>query len=442
MKMNMSSDHALNPSGKVAEGGQTFKTVGHSAHRKDAKDKLTGAALYPHDLVMPDMLYGATLRSTVPHAYFTLDCSKAETAPGVILVLTAKDVTGHNRHGVLFKDHEVFSSKKVKRVGDPLALVIAHTEAEAIAALKYIEVSYDLLPGVFDPEEALKPFAPKVHEDTDNLIYHYKCRRGDVQKGFEDSFVTVEQVYDTPFVDHAFLQPESGIAYVESGGRVVVKVSTQYPHFDRIEVAEAIGYEEGDIVIDNPIVGGSFGGREDLTMQAHLALATIRTGKPVKITYSREESFYAHSKRHPVKIYMKTGADQNGKLMAMEARLYGDSGAYASWAINVMRKAGVHCTGPYVIPNVHVDSYAVYTNNPYSGAMRGFGATQVPVAYEQQMDLLAEKLGISPFEIRMRNIFREGSQTANGQVLIQSVPLETCLKTIWDAMEQEVVCND
>lgn len=419
-----------------------FKTVGQSMQRKDARDKLTGAALYPHDLVMPDMLYGATLRSTVPSANFTMDWTAAESAPGVVTILTAKDVTGHNHHGVLFKDHEVFSSKKIKRVGDPLALVVAKTEAEALAALKLITVTYENLPGVFDPEEALKPESPKVHEDTDNLIYHYKCRRGDVAAGFAASAAIVEHVYETPFVDHAFLQPESGIAYVEDNGRVVVRVSTQYPHFDLIEVAEAIGYTEGEVIIDNPVVGGSFGGREDLTMQAHLALATIKTGKPVKITYSREESFYAHSKRHPVRIYMKTGADQDGKLMAMEARLYGDSGAYASWAINVMRKAGVHCTGPYVIPNVHVDSYAVYTNNPYTGAMRGFGATQVPVAYEQQMDLLAEKLGMSPYDIRMKNIYREGSQTANGQVLIQSVPLETCLKTIWDAMDQEVICND
>lgn len=427
---------------EVYAQSKPFKTVGQSMQRKDARDKLTGAALYPHDLVMPDMLYGATLRSTVPSANFTMDCTEAETAPGVVAVLTAKDVTGHNQHGVLFKDHEVFSSKRIKRVGDPLALVVAKTEAEAIAALKSIKVSYEILPGVFDPEEALKSESPKVHDNTDNLIYHYKCRRGDVAAGFAASEAIVEHVYETPFVDHAFLQPESGIAYVEAGGRVVVRVSTQYPHFDLLEVAEAIGYTEGNVIIDNPVVGGSFGGREDLTMQAHLALATIKTGRPVKITYSREESFYAHSKRHPVRIYMKTGADKEGKLMAMEARLYGDSGAYASWAINVMRKAGVHCTGPYVIPNVHVDSYAVYTNNPYTGAMRGFGATQVPVAYEQQMDLLAEKLGMSPYEIRRKNIFKEGSQTANGQVLIQSVPLETCLQTIWDAMDQEVICND
>jgi CO/xanthine dehydrogenase Mo-binding subunit len=208
-------------------------------------------------------------------------------------------------------------------------------------------------------------------------------------------------------------------------------------------VAEAIGYDEEKVIIDNPAVGGAFGGREDLTLQAHLALAAIKTGRPVKITYAREESFYAHSKRHPIKIYIKTAADKTGKLTACKATLYGDTGAYASWAINVMRKAGIHITGPYEIPNVYVDSYAVYTNNPFAGAMRGFGATQVPVAYEQQIDLVAEALGMSPYEIRMKNLFRQGSMTANGQVLISPVPLEDCLNAIWDAMsETEVSHND
>lgn len=419
-----------------------FKSVGKSINRKDALDKLTGAAQYPQDMEMPDMIYGHTVRSKIASGTFVMDVSEAEACEGVVTILSAKDVTGHNHHGVVFKDHDVFSKGRIHRVGDPIALVVAETEMLAIAAASKIKIEYTELPGVFDPEEAMKPDAPCVHEGVPNLIYHYKCRRGDVDKAFEEAHVIIEKTYLTPFADHAFLQLESGLAYMEKDGRVMVKASTQYPHFDRLEVAEAIGYDEEKVIIDNPAVGGSFGGREDLTLQAHLALAAIKTGRPVKISYTREESFYAHSKRHPIKIEIKTAADATGKLTACKATLYGDSGAYTSWAINVMRKAGVHITGPYEIPNVHVDSYAVYTNNPFAGAMRGFGATQVPVAYEQQMDLVAEALKMSPYEIRMKNIFRQGSMTGNGQVLISPVPLETCLNTIWEAMSETEVESD
>lgn len=414
-----------------------FITVGKSERRKDGRDKLTGKALYPQDMCLDNMVFGATVRSTEPHAKFTLDLESALACEGVLKILTAKDVLGHNHHGVLFKDHEVICKEKVRRVGDPVAFVVAETEEQALYAAGQVKVHYELLTPVLDPEIALQEDAPRVHDNHSNLVYHYKCRRGDLKNVYENAAVVVERVYDTPFVDHAFLQPESGLAYKEEDGTVVVLASTQYPHFDRMEVAEAIGYEEGKVLIINPIVGGAFGGREDLSMQAHLALATIYTGRPVKMTMPREESFYAHSKRHPIKIKMKSAADAEGKLLACEAEIIGDTGAYASWAINVLRKAGVHVTGPYEVPNVHVDSRSVYTNNPFAGAMRGFGATQVPVAYEQQMDLIGEALGLSPYEIRKRNIFRKGSITANGQVLVESVPLECCLDTLQEAMTAE-----
>lgn len=414
-----------------------FITVGHSLVRKDARDKLTGAALYPQDIELENSLYGHTLRSEIPHGHFTLDTSAAEKAPGVVRIFTAKDVTGHNHHGVLLKDHEVFCEKKVRRVGDPMAFVVAETQAQAEWACSQISVRYEPLPGVFDPKEAMKPESPQVHDGVDNLIYHYKCRRGDTAKGFSESAVVIERNYTSPFVDHVFLQPESGLAYVEDD-KVFIIASSQYPHFDQYEVAESIGWPNERVVILNPVVGGAFGGREDISMQIHLALAAIALKRPIKTTFSREESFYAHSKRHPIYMRLKVGADKEGMLLALEAELHGDTGAYASWAINVMRKAGVHITGPYEIPNVHVDSYSVYTNNPFAGAMRGFGATQVPVAYEQHMDILAEALGLSPFEIRMKNLFRKGSVTANGQVLTESVPLETCLLTLQRAMNGEM----
>lgn len=416
-----------------------FKTVGQSYRRKDGRDKLTGKALYPQDMEIEGMAYGHTVRSEKPHAHFTCNISKAEKMPGVIRVLTAKDLVGVNEravnhHGVLFKDHEALCEKKVRRIGDPIAFVVAQTPEQAEEGAKAVEIVYEELPALFDPVEAMEPSAISVHEGKSNVIYHYKCRRGDVEKAFKESDVIVEETYKSPFVDHVFLQLESGLSYME-GDRLVVVASSQYPHFDRLEIAEALGLEEDQVVLRNPSVGGAFGGREDITMQIHLGLATLLTGRPVKVTYSREESFYAHSKRHPMIMKLKMGATKEGKILAAEAHIVGDTGAYASWAINVMRKAGVHIPGPYEIPNVKVDSFAVYTNNPFCGAMRGFGATQVPIAYEQLVDTLAQKLDMDPFEIRYKNIFKKGSTTANGQVLIESVPLKACLDALKDMME-------
>lgn len=403
--------------------------VGQSVVRVDALAKLTGKATYPQDLYMDGMLYGKTVRSEKAHAFFTIDKSKAEAIEGVVKVLTAEDVPGHNHHGVLFKDHEVFCAKKARRVGDPIAFIVAESEKIAEVAFKAIEIKYEEIPAVFDPEEAMKDEI-QVHDGKSNIIFHYKLRNGDVEEGFKKCAAIAENTYNTQMVEHAFLQPEAGLAYVDKDGTIVVACATQYPHFDQIEVAEALGIPTEKVRIINPAVGGAFGAREDLTLQAHIAIAAVVTGKPVKCVYSREESFVAHSKRHPEKIYIKTGADKDGKLIALEARIVGDSGAYASWAINVLRKSGVHVPGPYEIENVKVDSYAVYTNNPFTGAFRGFGATQVPVATEQNMDILAEKLGISPVEIRLKNALRVGSKTATGQTLSESVPLVQCIEEV------------
>jgi len=404
--------------------------VGKNVIRVDALAKATGKAIYPQDIYMDGMLYGATLRSTRPHAKIKVDTSKAEAIEGVVKVLTAKDVPGHNSHGVLFKDHEVLCEKKVRRIGDPIAFVVATSQKIAEAGVKAIEVAYEDLDAVFHPEEAMKDGAPQVHDGKSNIVYHYKLRRGDVDEAFKQCDVIAENEYYVPMVEHAFLQPEAGVAYLEEDGIITVVASTQYPHFDQLEVAEAMGTPIEKIKIINPAVGGAFGGREDITMQIHLAMAAQLTGKPVKTIYSREESIEAHSKRHSMCMRYKTGATKDGKLVAMEATIIGDTGAYASWAINVLRKAGVHATGPYVIPNVKVDSYSVYTNNPFAGAMRGFGATQVPVAYEQQMDILAEKLGMDPITFRMKNIFTVGCQTATGQTLDESVPLDRCIQEV------------
>ncbi|TJX15623.1 aldehyde oxidase [Tissierella creatinini] len=406
----------------------TLKTVGKSIIRVDAYSKVTGKALYPQDIYLDDMLYAKTLRSKVPHANIKIDTREAERQEGVVRIFTHKDVP-LNEHGVVLKDHNVFAADKVRQIGAPIAFVVGESEEACINGMNKIKVEYEELPGVFDPLEAMKEGSPKVHGQS-NIIYHYKLRCGDIEEGFKNCVAIAENTYTTHMQDHAFLQPEAGISYMEEDGTLVVAVATQYPHYDREEIARTLKLEEEKVKVINTNVGGAFGAREDITIQIHLALAALTLNRPVKVVFGREESFQAHSKRHPMVMKYKTGADKDGYLQAMEAEIVGDSGAYCSWAMNVLRKAGVHATGPYHIPNVKVDSYAVYTNNPFTGAMRGFGATQIPNAAEQQMDILAEKLGISPFEIRQKNIFKTGSKTATGQVLLESVPLDRCLEEL------------
>lgn len=406
-----------------------LRVVGKNIIRLDARSKVTGKALYPQDIYMENMAYGKTLRSNKAHAYIKVDVSQAEKVEGVLKVFTYKDIPGKNIHGAVLKDHETFASKKVIRVGEPIAFIVAENERACEEAYKKVIVEYDEIPAVFDPVEAMKEDAPLVHENS-NIISHYKLRHGNLEEGKKKSKYIVENSYYVPMVEHAFLQPESGLAYVEDDGTVVVAVATQYPHYDREEVAINLGLEEEKVKIINTNVGGAFGAREDIMPQIHLALAAYILKRPVKVIYSREESILAHTKRHSMIMNYKTGVDEDGYLQYMEAEIIGDSGAHCSWAINVLRKAGVHATGPYIIPNVKVDALAVYTNNPFTGAMRGFGATQVPIAYEQQMDELASKLGINPLEFRMKNIMKKDSMTATGQVLVDSVPLDKCIEAV------------
>ncbi len=402
--------------------------VGKRKIRVDALSKVTGKAIYPEDIYIDNMVYGKTLRSEKPHAYIKVDIREAEKVDGVLKVFTSRDLP-NNKYGVVLKDQEVFCEEKVRYIGDPIAFVVGETEKACLEGLEKIKVDYEEIDSVFDPIEAMKEGAPLVHDDS-NIIYHYKLRRGNIEKGFENSHVIVENTYKTSMVDHAFIQPEAGVSFIGDDNKLIIMTATQYPHYDREEISSALKLPEEKVRVINTNIGGAFGGREDMTMQIHLALAAYILKRPIKVVYAREESFIAHSKRHPLIMKYKTGADRNGILQAMEAELIGDTGAYASWAMNVLRKSGVHATGPYIIPNIKVDSYAVYTNNIFTGAMRGFGATQVPVAHEQQMDILAEKLGLNPVEIRMKNIFTEGSTTGTGQVLLQSVPIDRCIDSI------------
>lgn len=406
--------------------------VGTRTVREDAWGKVLGQAKYSADLNMPNQIYAVIVRSPHAHARIkNIGLEKAKAYPGVVSVLTGKDVP-HNAHGVLLPDQNVLVDDHIKMVGDPIVAVGAESMETARAAAKLVEIEYEILPGIFDPEEALLPDAVPLHPQffPTNLVYHLPIRRGSMEEGWAQADVVVEREYSTQHLDHAFLQPEAVLSYVDERGHVVVCIATQYAHFDRNEIARALRMKMSQVQLKTPAVGGAFGGREDISLHIISALMALKTLRPVKMENTREESFYSHCKRHPLRMHYKTGATKDGKLVAMEARIVGDSGAYTSWSMNVLRKAAVHATGPYEIPNVKVDSYAVYTNNPWTGAMRGFGAAQPVLAYESQMDLLAKELGLSPLEIRLRNHFRVGSVTATGQVLTGSVPLDKCLEAV------------
>ncbi|MBS3937085.1 MAG: molybdopterin-dependent oxidoreductase [Peptococcaceae bacterium] len=404
------------------------QVVGSSPVKVDAKDKATGATKYPGDLRVPGMLYGKLLYSPSAHAKIIgIGLADAWQVPGVRAVLTANDVPGHNGHGVIIPHQPVMARDLVRSVNDVLVAVAAETMAAAEEALRKVKIELVELPAVFDATAAMAEGAPLVHPEG-NILSHHKIRRGDMAEGWARAAAVVENTYRTQMVDHAFLQTEAALAEIDDGGILVLHVATQYPHWDRKELSRALGMPEDMIRVVGGSVGGAFGGREDMSLQVQAALLAMHTGRPVKIVCTREESFHAHSKRHAMVMHYRTGATGEGRLTAVEATIIGDTGAYASWGTNVLRKAAVHATGPYIVPNVKVDAYAVYTNNPFAGAMRGFGAAQPAVAYEGQMDEVARVLGLHPFAVRWQNAMTEGCITATGQVLESGVGLRATME--------------
>lgn len=407
-----------------------MKAVGQGIIKPDALDKVTGKAVYPDDIEFEGMLYAGVKRSSIPYGkVLGTNIDEIRKLPGVECVIDYSMIPGAITHGVIFKDIPVLVKDIVKRVGDAILLVVARDKEALANALKQVKVEYEEYQGVFTVEDALKEGAPIIG-DRSNILYDIKIKRGDVEEGFKEAKYIAENWYTTPMIEHAFLQPEAAVGKMSEDGSIDIYVATQYPHYDREEVSKCLNIEEDNVRITNTSIGGAFGAREDINPQCHAALAAYFTKKPVKVLYSREESTLSHSKRHPIKMHYKTGVRADGKLCAIKVRIYGDTGAYASWGMNILRKSAVHSTGPYVIPNVDVQALAVYTNNPYSGAMRGFGATQVPIGYESQMDILAERLGMHPLKFRYINSFEVGSVTATGQCLTSSVGLKKCIKKI------------
>lgn len=413
-------------------------TIGKPLPRVDARGKVTGEALYSGDLTMPDMLYMKILFANRPHARISgIDVSQAEAAPGVVAVYTARDIPV-NEYGLQWQDQPVLcgigSSRPgtdvVRFIGDQVAAVVARTEAEAAAAVKLIQVEYEDLPIVSDPIEAMRPDAPRVHEEIgdSNICVHYKIRKGNVEAAFMAADVIVEGEYRTPVQEHAYLQPEAGLAYIDDEGRITIVCGGQWTHEDRHQVAHALDLPNEKIRVVYPAIGGAFGGREDMSVQIVLALAAWKLRKPVKIIWSRQESMIGHGKRHATVIRAKWGATRDGKVVAIENEIIGDGGAYMYTSNKVLGNSTITSTGPYNIPNVKTDVYGVYTNNVPGAAFRGFGAPQALFMAEMQMNKLAEKLGMDPVELRLKNALKDGDPLGVGTPSPSPVTVSQCIE--------------
>jgi len=385
-------------------------TIGASLPRPDALGKVTGAARYPGDLVRPDMLHLKVVFAHRPHArILSIDTSAALAQPGVIAVLTAADVP-FNAFGLIDADQPVLCGDVVRFEGDKVALVVAETSTAAAAGARLVAVAYEDLPIVSDPRAALAPDSPLVHADRDsNLLKHVPIRKGDAAKALAEADLVLDGEFSTSWQEHAFLQPEAGIAYIDEQGRVVVETAGQWLHEDRRQIAEMLELPEDQVVIRYAAIGGAFGGREDLSIQHMLALAAWKLRRPVALVWSREESMIGHHKRHPIDVRCRWGATKDGRITAVEAEVIADGGAYASTSQEVIKIAALLASGCYEVPNIAVDGYVVYTNNIPSGAFRGFGAPQAQFASEIMLTRLAHALNLDPIELRRRNIYREGS---------------------------------
>jgi len=407
--------------------------VGRPLARIDAAQTALGERPYVDDLVLPGMLHGAFALSPHPRArVLRIDTARARALPGVRAVATAADVSGERWYGLLLNDWPGFvaEGEEVRCVGDVLAAVAAVDRHTAREAAKLVDVTYEVLPPVLDPQRALAPDAPRVNPQHENLLERAVVRRGDVEAALAASAHVVSGTWTTQRIEHLFLEPESALAEPLADGRLRLRTQGQGIFDDRRQVARFLGVSEERIFVELVPNGGAFGGKEDMSVQAQTALLAQLTGAPVKITLSREESIRIHPKRHPLTMDYTAGCDAQGRLTAVKARMIGDSGAYASVGGKVLERAAGHACGAYRVPNVDVESLAVYTNNPPCGAMRGFGANQAQFAMEGCLDLLAQKAGLDRWEIRWRNALAVGDMFTTGQVLEKSVGIRRTLEAV------------
>ena len=414
------------------------KEVGRIYIRPDAYQKVTGKAIYTDDLKFDDMLWARVKRAEVPHAILHhLDVKQARALAGVHAILTAENLPGERNHGLVSADWPILVGigERIRYVGDAVAIVAAETQEIAAMALDLMTIELEPLELVKGPVEARHSDAPALH-DRGNLLKHIMVRKGDVHHGFDTADVVLEHIFHTPATEHLFMEPECSIARLTPDGQMEIYVGSQIPYSDREQVARALGWPDERVRIVGQFVGGAFGGKEDIAGQIHAALLARATNRPVKLLFNRRESMLVHPKRHPTQIRIKIGAKTDGSLTAVQTELYGDTGAYASLGEKVMERATTHSTGPYEIPHVSSDCYAMYTNNPPAGAFRGFGVTQSIFAIESMMDMLAKELDMDPLELRRKNALREGVMTSTGQVLHESVGLLECIDTVETEMKR------
>lgn len=410
------------------------ETANATILRRDAVGHVTGKTRYADDIPSDGFLHGKVRWADHPSAeILSIDTADAERMAGVVAVLTAKDVPGRNVFGLVTPDQPVFAADRVRYIGDALAVVFAETPGTAAAARDAIKVEYRPLPGVYTPFEAAAPDAPKVHADG-NLLKDMRVTRGDVDKAFSECAAIVERDYTTPFVEHAFIEPESGLGFADADGGVTVKIACQAAWDARRELAAILDLPVDHVRVIQLPAGGAFGGKTDVLLERFLALGALKTGRTVKITLTREESLRAHAKRHASWIHIKVGADAEGRILALQDKVLLDAGAYASSSAAVLVSGCVTNTGPYFIPNLSLHAQAWYTNNVIGGAMRGFGAPKIAFAVECALDELARKLNLDPLEFRYRNALDVGLPNVVDHV--QEPGIVTIKETIRAAQEE------
>ncbi|MBI2911071.1 MAG: molybdopterin-dependent oxidoreductase, partial [Chloroflexi bacterium] len=418
-----------------------FATVGKSVARVDAAVKVRGEAIFLDDIVLPGMLFGKVLRSRFPHArILSIDTTEAEKLPGVKAVVTGMDLPWI--HGESLVDEPFLARGKVRYMGEGVAAVAAVDEETAEAALDLIRVEYEALPAIFDPEEAMQPGAPLIHEaistyahppiiepvPDSNICNRFQLVTGDVEKGFQEADLIFEDTFTTPMQQHCSLEAHGAIAQVDTGGKVTLWATNDSPYRARKELADALKIPLTHVRVIAAYLGGNFGGKGGLKAEpAAVVLALKVRNRPVKVMFSREEEFTSSLVRHPTVTHMKTGVMKDGRIVARQVTTIWDTGAYAEKGPTVSRLSGMSAAGPYQIPNVKLDGYVVYTNKQVAGAMRGYGGPQVCWAYESQMDTIAARLGMDPLELRLKNCHGEGDVHYTGQQLY-SVGLKECLE--------------
>lgn len=405
--------------------------VGQRASRPDGRMHGLGQTKYIDDMSFPGMIYAKIKRAGVAKARIKkIDLSEAEKMPGVMATLIGSEIPV-NSFGPSYQDQPIIADKLIYHAGDPVAAVAATTEQLAADALEKIKIEYEQLEPIFDPIEAMKESAPEVHPGQGNIYSSKIIQKGDVEKGFKDSYKTYENTFSTQMVEHVPMEPHASIAEWDANGRVIIHSSLGRITLGRADIARTLDMPINRIRVVATVVGGNFGGKNEITTEPILALLSRKTGRPVKGIYTREDEFMSSTTRHPFIMDYKTGVSEEGKIISRKVRLVCDGGAYCSWSETTLGKACILSAGPYNIENLYVEAYAVYTNKTMTGAMRGFGAPQVCFAYESHMDDIARDLDIDPLQIRRINAFHEGSASPTGQVL-QSVVVKDSLDVAAD----------